>query len=136
MADASAHHKQVENLMRAKVFVESVKYRQLERVDDTANRVDNPPSQQPAKCRVGQCAPQRAKDKQTQPAHRNINHRRKPFRTGDPQSLYQHAGDGDTPHKRQQRTAHPAAKDNQADRRVRPCDQHKNHHVVNLSKDL
>lgn len=122
--------------MRAKVFVEGIKHWQLECVDDTADCVDNASCKQPAKRRVGQRTPQRAKDKQTQPAHRNINHRRKPLRAGDPQSLYQHTSNGDTPHERKQRVAHRAAKDNQADRRVRPCDQHKDHHVVNLSKDL
>lgn len=41
MADAPAHHKQMENLVRAEIFVEGVEHGKLERIDDTADRVDD-----------------------------------------------------------------------------------------------
>lgn len=42
VADASAHHKQVENFMRTEVLVFRVKDGQFQGVDHAAHRVENP----------------------------------------------------------------------------------------------
>ena len=51
VADASAHHEQMENLMRTEVLVDTVEYRKFQRIDDSANRVENAASKQPSKSR-------------------------------------------------------------------------------------
>ena len=70
------------------------------------------------------------------PAHGNINHRRKPFRTGYPEGFYEHPYQGNTPNQSQKGVAQFSSKNNQADRSIGACDQHKNHHMVYPFKNL
>lgn len=51
MAEAPAHHKQMKNLMRAKVFMFIVKDRKLQRVDQSTDGVNDPACQKP--CELG-----------------------------------------------------------------------------------
>ena len=48
MAGASAHYKQVENLVTAEIFMPAVEERELQRVNDTAHRIDDAACQQPS----------------------------------------------------------------------------------------
>ena len=52
MTHAPAHHKQVEDLMGAKVFMFLVKDRKLQSIDQSANGVDDPASQKPSELGV------------------------------------------------------------------------------------
>lgn len=54
MAGASAHDKQMEDLMGAEIFVACVEQRKLQRVDNAADGVDDAACEQPAKCRRGE----------------------------------------------------------------------------------
>lgn len=47
MTDASAHYKQMENFVGAKVFMFGIKDRQLERIDDAAHGIDDTTCQKP-----------------------------------------------------------------------------------------
>ena len=47
MAQASAHDKQMENLMRTEIFMLCIENRQFQCVDNAARRVDKPAGQQP-----------------------------------------------------------------------------------------
>lgn len=49
MTHAPAHHKQMEDLMGAKVFMFIVKDRKLQGIDQSADGVDDPASQKPSK---------------------------------------------------------------------------------------
>ena len=49
MAQASAHDKQMENLMRTEIFMLCIENRQFQCVDNAARRVDKPAGQQPEK---------------------------------------------------------------------------------------
>ena len=52
MTDAAAHDEEMENLMRTEGFMQLIEYRELSRVDDPADGVDDPACQQPAEsCR-------------------------------------------------------------------------------------
>ena len=51
VTDTSTHHEQMENLMGAKILMSGVKQRQLQRVDNTAHRVNDAARQQPAEGR-------------------------------------------------------------------------------------
>lgn len=49
VAEASAHHKQMKNLMGAKIFMFGIENGQFQRVDNASDGVDNTSSQKPAK---------------------------------------------------------------------------------------
>lgn len=49
VAEASAHHKQMKNLMGAKVLVTGIENGQLQRIDYPADGVDDPSGQEPSK---------------------------------------------------------------------------------------
>ena len=53
MAQASAHDKQMENLMRTEIFMLCIENRQFQCVDNAARRVDKPAGQQPRKALFG-----------------------------------------------------------------------------------
>lgn len=44
---ASAHHKQMENLMRTEIFVSGVKDGELQRIDHAAHRIENAACEKP-----------------------------------------------------------------------------------------
>lgn len=47
VAHASAHHKQMENLMGAEIFVSGVKDRELQRIDHASHRIENAACEKP-----------------------------------------------------------------------------------------
>ena len=94
MTDTPAHYKQMENLMGAKILMSGVKQRQLQRVDNTAHRVNDAARQQPAKSRRRQGIQNLRKRQYAYPAHGDIQHRGKPFRAGNPEKLQDNARDG------------------------------------------
>ena len=135
MTDTPAHHEQMENLMRAKILMSGVKQRQLQRVNNTAHRVNDAARQQPAKSRRRQGIQNLRKRQYAYPAHGDIQHRGKPFRAGNPEQLQDNARDGDAPYDGAEGISHLAAQHNQAHRRVGACDEHKNHAVIDFPQD-
>ena len=73
VADASAHDKQVEDLMTAEVCMPAVENRQLQRIDHAADRVDHAARQEPKKRFSRQCRKEFSKYQNTHPSHRNID---------------------------------------------------------------
>lgn len=50
VADTSAHHKQMKDLVRTEVLMLFIKERQFQGVDDAARRVDDAACQKPQEC--------------------------------------------------------------------------------------
>ena len=50
MAEAAAHHEQVENLMAAEFLMPLIKFCKLKCIQHTANRINDTANQQPEKC--------------------------------------------------------------------------------------
>ena len=69
------------------------------------------------------------------PAHADIKHRRKPFRTGDPADFYDNADQCDCPDKSEQEISDRTFQNDQADWCVASGDQYKDHHMVDLFQD-
>lgn len=136
MADAAAHDKQMENFMGAEILMSGVEDGKLQRIDHTPRGIDEAAGQQPEKSSCRQGAQQLAEHQDAHPAHGNINHRGKPFGTGDPEGFDQHASDGDAPHQGKQGVARCASQHDQAYRRVGSGNQHKYHHMVNFAEEL
>lgn len=88
VACASAHHKQMEDLMGTEVFMFCIKDRHFQCVDDATDGIDNASCQQPSECRFGQCVKDLGECQHTQPSHADVDHRRKPLRAGDPAGFH------------------------------------------------
>ena len=97
MAQASAHDKQMENLMRTEIFMLCIENRQFQCVDNAARRVDKPAGQQPEKGAFRKCQHDLPEGQHTDPAHRDVNQRRKPLRAVDPERVDENPSDRDTP---------------------------------------
>lgn len=54
VAEAAAHHKEVEDLMGSKIFVLGIEEGQFQRVNDAAHRIDDASGQEPCERRAGQ----------------------------------------------------------------------------------
>lgn len=64
VADAPAHHKEMEDFMRTEILVECVEYGKLQRIDDAADCVDDAARKEPSKCGMGERVPKRAENQQ------------------------------------------------------------------------
>ena len=53
MAEASAHHKQMENFMRAEILMLCIEKRKLQGIDNAADGVDDAAGKKPAKGCMG-----------------------------------------------------------------------------------
>ena len=65
----------------------------------------------------------------------NVDNGRKPLGTGDPAGFQDHAKKGDSPYYGKKCVAQLSAEDDQTDRCIGTCDQHKDHHMIDLTKD-
>ncbi len=72
VTDASAHDKQMKDFMGAEVFVQLIEYRKLQRVDHTADCVEDASCEQPGKGGSRQSGQKLAKHRQAGPSHCNI----------------------------------------------------------------
>ena len=72
MAGTSAHDKQVENLVAAKILVLVVKDRELLCIDDSSDRVNNAARKKPCKFASGQIVQNLAESKYTGPPHSDV----------------------------------------------------------------
>ena len=88
VACASAHHKQVEDLMGAEIFMLCIENRHFQCIDNTADRIDDASCEKPSESRFGQCVKDLGECQHTQPSHADVDYRRKPLRTGDPAGFH------------------------------------------------
>ena len=57
MADASAHNKQMKDLMRTEMDMLWIEKGKLQSIDDASNRINDPPRKQPQEGAGRKCAP-------------------------------------------------------------------------------
>ena len=134
MAEASAHDKQVEDLMGAEILVSGIEERKLQCIDDTADGVNDASGYEPQEGCGGEGGYQRHHGEDTEPSHGNIDQRGKPFGTGDPEGFDQDACNGGPPYENKERDACGVPKGNHADRRIASGNQDKDHHMVDFSQ--
>ena len=91
VADTSGHNEQMKYFMGTEILVFSVENRELQSVDNTADSIDDTSCKEPQKRSMRKNIPKSAEDTEANPTHGNINQRRKPFGTGDPQEFQQDA---------------------------------------------
>ncbi len=134
MAEASAHDKQVEDLMGAEILVSGIEERKLQCIDDTADGVDDASGYEPQEGCGGEGGYQRHHGEDTEPSHGNIDQRGKTFGTGDPEGFDQDACNGGPPYENKERDACGVSKGNHADRRIASGNQNKDHHMIDFSQ--
>ena len=122
--------------MRAEIFMERVENRELERINDAADCVDDTACKQPSECRVRKRVPKRSEYQEANPAHCDVDCGRKPFRTGNPTHIDTHSGKGDTPYEGEQGVSHASAEYDKAHGGVRSGNQYKNHHMVYFTENI
>ena len=135
VADTSGEDKKMENLMAAEIFVELVKKRQFQSVDNAAYGVNDAAGKKPAKGRRREGFHKRLEHQYAEPSHGNVKNGRKPLRAVDPETFDNHTDDSHTPHKSKQGIAQIFAQGNDAYRGVRAGNQYENHHVIHLFAD-
>lgn len=72
VADASSHHKQMENFMRTKIFMLCIKNWQLKRINHASYGVNDSSCQKPSKCSGRKAVQNLRKCKHTGPSHTDI----------------------------------------------------------------
>ena len=132
MTEAAAHDEEVKDLMAAEGRMMMVEQRQLQRIDHTADRIDDASGEQPGELRGTQGVQQLWQREDAQPSHRDVEDGRDPLRTIDPEELQDAAQKGDAPDDRQHRQTAPFSQREQADRRIAAGDEDEDHHVVDL----
>lgn len=132
VAGASAHDKEVEDLMAAEIFMPAVEDRELQCIDHAADRVNNSSCQKPAKSRCAHGIEDLGECQHAGPSHADIQDRGYPLGTEHPKCLDQYACNGNAPDQGQQSDSCPALEHQQADGRVASCDQDEDHHVVDF----
>ncbi len=135
MADASAHDEEVEDLVGAKVFVLGIENRKLQRVNDSADGVDDATAQKPQECGEGKGIQQLTEYKYADPAHCNVNDGGEPFGAGNPKCFDSHSYKGDSPYHCKEGIAQVSAQHHQTDGSVGAGNQHENHHMVQLAEN-
>ncbi len=98
MTDASSHYEEMKNFMGAKVGMFGVEDREFQRVDNASDCVNDTSGEEPQECAGRKGMPQGPKDTNADPAHCNINYRRKPLGACNPESLDADTYSGDSPY--------------------------------------
>lgn len=99
VAGASGHDEEVENLVGAEILMPGVENWKLQGVDDSTHSINYAAGQKPEESRMGKGIQNLGKCQDTNPAHGNVKHGRKPFGAGNPECLHQDSGNGDSPDK-------------------------------------
>ena len=132
MTEASAHNEQVKEFMRTEILESGVEQWKLQCINDTADGVDNTAGEEPVKCTRSEGGHNGFDRSEAYPAHGNVDQRRKPFRTVDPQGVDDDSDKCDGPDESQKAVAHRVSQDDQADRSISSGDQNENHHMINF----
>ena len=93
MAEASGNDKEMKQFMGAEPPLPSFRKRQLQCIDHTSQSVNNSSSQQPSEPYGRHPRHDLRPGKNAYPAHSDIQHRRNPLRTADPEKFKQHVHD-------------------------------------------
>ena len=136
MAEASAHDEEMEDLVGAEIFMLRVEDRQFQRVDHTADGIDDAAGEKPCESSRCESGNDLADRHDAYPAHRDVDHGGEPLRAVDPERVDENPGNRDTPDERQKPVTGVISKDDQANRCVSSGNQDENHHVVDLTQDF
>ena len=136
MTEASAHDEQVKDFVRTEMLESGVEQWKLQCINDTSDGVNDTAGQEPVKGSRSQGCDDGFEGCEANPAHGNVDHRGKPFRTVDPDGIDDDTDDRDGPDERQKAVSDRIAKDDQADRSVGAGDQNEDHHMVDLFEHL
>ena len=134
MAETSAHHKEMEDLMGTEILMFGIEDRKFQGVNDAADGINDTAGQKPSECARCQGCDDLFDRGETYPAHGDVDQGGEPFRTVDPECVHQNADGRDGPNQSQEAVADRIAEDDQADRSVGSCDQDEDHHVIDLAK--
>ena len=135
MAYASGHDKEMEHLMGAEAPVPGIEKWELQGINHASCSVNNAPGQKPEKGGHAEGIQQFSKHKHTDPSHCDVDQGGKPFGTGDPTGLDDHAAQSNAPDQGKQGVAKPASQHDETDRGVGAGNQYKDHHVIQLAED-
>lgn len=135
VADASSHDKEMKYLMGAERLMLCVEDWQFQRVNDTADGVNDTADQKQHEAAGGKCIPKLSENQYADPSHGDINDRGKPFGTGDPAGFDDHAHQSDAPDQQQHLQSDLFLQNDKTYWGVGTGNQHKDHHVVNFFKD-
>ena len=97
MAEASAHHEEMEDFMGTEVFVASIEDRQFQCIDNAADGIDDASGKQPEEGFSGEAVENLGECQNTGPSHTDIENGGNPFRTVDPEGLEKNPENGDAP---------------------------------------
>ena len=75
----------MKNFVGAKAGMPGVKEGKLQRINDASHRVNQSAGQKPEEAGERKRADELSEYEHADPAHRNIDHRRKPFRAANPE---------------------------------------------------
>ena len=116
MTNASSHYKEMKNLMRTKIFMVGIKNRKLQRINNSSYCINNSSCQKPSKPCRREGMYNRNKSKYAQPAHSNINYRRKPLGACNPACFYNNSDNCRNPHSSTQQQSCFSFQNNQTNR--------------------
>ena len=136
MTEASAHNEQVKDFVRTEMFESGVEEWELQCIYDATDGVNDTAGKEPVKSARSQGSNNALDRSEANPAHGDIDHRREPFRTVDPESIDHDADDRDEPDQCQKAIANGISKDDQTDRSISAGDQYKDHHMIDLFKEF
>ena len=122
----------MEHFVRTEILMLCIKDRKFQRIDHTADGINDTAGKKPSETGPWQIVEDRYKSQNTQPAHSNINYRGKPFRAVDPAALKDHTDDGNGPYKRTEDITNAAMENDQANRSIAAGDHHKDHHMIHF----
>lgn len=98
MTEASAHDKQMKDLVGTKEAVSCIEERKFQCVDNSPNGIDNSSCNKPEESCSWKRCDQRRHGQDAEPSHGDIDHGRKPLGTGDPECLDQDTCGGSSPY--------------------------------------
>ena len=136
MAEASTHDEEMEDLVGAEILMLRIEDRKLQRIDHTADGIDDAAGEEPCESGRSESGNDLADRHDAYPAHRDVDHGREPLRAVDPEGIDDNAHDGNAPDKGQHPVAGLISEDDQAHRRVGSGDQDEDHHVVDLPENF
>lgn len=132
MAEAAAHHEQMEDLMAAESWMQLVEDWQFQGIDHTADRINDPTGKQPEKLLRSKGLIELGKSEDAGPPHSNIKDRRYPFRAIDPAQFQDTAKKSNAPDSSQQDLSDHAGQYEQTDRCITAGNQYEDHHMIDL----
>ena len=130
MAHTSQHDKNMKYFVGAEILMLRIEDRKFQGIDHTADGVNDSAGQKPVKASPWESMKNRYECQDTQPAHGDVQYRRKPFGAGDPTAFQNHSQYGNCPYQCTQNISDVIMKNNETYRSVAACNHNENHHMI------